>query len=399
MRLALLLILLAHGSAGYGHWTPLGRPVATPWRAVRALPNGLCWIAGDNGTIFASSSFGQSWTPQLSGISDRLLNIDFISPTIGWVAGESGDAALTIDAGDGWSPVTITHDELGIGPPDAISALDATDATHAWALARWSDTTILYHTSDLGVTWPRISYTDHGYLAPATVYGMGFVSDGAGWLAAGRFNGTNYIPVLLRTTNGGTTWTAFDAPATQVNTPSDPAWVVCVQAFSSTLVWVHVWDPVHATGVLFQLAQTQSSGAWAWKSWTWNSRVNRIAFSDALHGIIVGDSTWQTGDGLTTISTSANPGAASLVAGFSSPYRGYAGGPDGSLYRWLPDNAGDANADGRINIVDACMLAATVAGRPAPSAMLFDLADADGDGQITITDAAVALRKAGGLSQ
>jgi photosystem II stability/assembly factor-like uncharacterized protein len=325
--------------------------------------------------------------------------VDFATPDVGWIAGEMGDAARTTDGGTWWSPVTITHDELGIGPPDAVNPIAATDATHAWALARWADTSLLYHSSDSGVSWPRVTYTDHGYTSPDTVYGMDFISDSVVWLAATRYNGTAYIPVMLETTNGGATWAAYDAPVTSLNSTSSPAWVVTVQASSATLAWVHVWDTVHSIGVLFQIAQSPSTGTWGWKTWTWNNRVNTIAFSTALSGILVGDATWQTRDGLQTITSAANPAAAGLVAGFSSLYRGFAAGQDGNLYRWTDDNAGDANVDGRVDVSDACLIAALAAGRSKPAAVNADLADADGNGQITYLDAAIALRRAGGLSQ
>lgn len=398
MRFALLLILSVLGTAGYGRWAPTGRPVSVPWRAVRALPNGLCWVAGDSGTVYASSDFGQTWTLQLAPTSARLLSVDFSSPNNGWIVGEGGAAAHTFDGGGSWSAVTITHDELGIGPPDAIAPVSAADDTHSWALARWGDTSLLYHSSDSGVTWLKANYSDHGYYSPGTVYGMAFSSDTAGWLVASRFDGVNYLPVLLRTTNGGAAWTAFDAPPTLVNSGSDPAWIVSVQAYSPTVAWLHVWDTVHLTGVLFQLSQNVGNGLWTWKSWLWNNRISRIAFNSPTAGILVGDATWQTKDGLVSNSQSANPGAAYLVADFSSAFRGFAGAPDGSLYKWAPDNAGDADLSGRVDLVDAAIVAKLAAGRTIPASVSADLADADGDGQITIADAAIVLRRASGLS-
>ena len=399
MRQIIILIMAALGGACHGHWTPLTQPGAAAWRAVRAQPGGLAWVAGDAGQVCATLDGGGTWSQQPTPLSNSIRSVDFASPLVGWISGVNGDAARTEDGGAYWLRVPIANDDLGIGPPDSIAPISAPDETHAWALGRWSDTTFLYHTTNAGVSWSTVTYTNHGYASPNTLYSMAFTTDAGGWLVASRLAGTNYIPVLLRTVDGGATWQAFDAPATQLNGAAGPAWEVAIQAVSTNRVWVHIWDTVNSRGILFTLNLATPPNTWAWSVWTWNNRVREISPFDLARGILVGDATWETPDGFATIHTTTVSGALPLAADFASATEGYAAGPDGALYRWNPDLWGDANQDGRVDVLDACSIAALAAGRTPGPSVSRALSDVNGDGQVTVADAVRALRIAGGLSQ
>ncbi|HEY3413959.1 MAG TPA: YCF48-related protein [Armatimonadota bacterium] len=398
MRQIIMLILAAMGGGCQGHWAPAAHPAPAAWRTVRARPGGLGWAAGDAGLVFATVDGGSTWTPQSTPLANSILSVDFGSALVGWVSGVNGDAARTADGGASWVQMPIAKDDLGIGPPDSISPIVSPDEAHAWALARWLDTTVLYHTANAGSSWSTVAYTDHGYASPNTLYGMGLTSDTEGWLVASRLVSGNYIPVLLRTVDGGTTWQPFDAPATQLNGASDPAWEVAIQAVSTGRVWVSVWDTVNSRGNIFRLELTSPPNTWTWSVWPWNSRVREISFSGPARGILAGDSTWETPDLFATVHTTTFSGAAPLAADFASQTEGYAAGPDGVLYRWIPDLWGDANQDGRVDVRDACIIADIATGGTPDASVSRVLADVDGDGQVTVADAVRALRIAGGLA-
>lgn len=398
MRQIVILLVAALGGACRGHWTPTSHPVAASWRSVHSQPGGLAWAAGDGGQVCATIDGGGTWLPQITPLANSLLSVDFASPMVGWVSGVGGGAARTEDGGDGWLQVPIANDDLGLGPPDSISPISAPDETHAWALGRWADATFLYHTANSGVSWSRVTYTDHGYSSPNTLYTIAFTSDAGGWLVGSRIVNGNYIPVVLRTTDGGATWQAFDAPSTPLNIPSDPAWEVAIQAVSTRRVWLHIWDTVNSRGFVFRLNLVSPPNAWNWAAWSWNSRVREIYFTDLAHGIMVGDSTWETPDAFATIHRTTVPGAGPLCADFASPGEGCAAGPDGALYRWTPDLWGDANQDGKVDLLDACIIADMAAGgTPDPSVSRM-LSDVNGDGLVTVADAVRAVRIAGGLA-
>jgi photosystem II stability/assembly factor-like uncharacterized protein len=396
MRLVTLLVITLFGGGCRGGWTPVAHSVPLAFRTAKTLPGGLAWFAGETGAIVATADNGLTWAQQTTGLPQRFLSVDFASPMVGWVCGELGAAAQTTDGGNGWSPAAIAGDDLGLGPPDIVAPIATPDDTHAWAIARWADTTVLYHTSDSGVSWTGVRYTDHGYSSPSTLYGLAFSSNLVGWLIASRYNGSSYIPVMLRTVDAGGHWQAFDAPPTPVNSATDPTWEATLQADTPTSVWLHLRDSVTGTGRLFHLSQ--AAGAWTWGVSVWNARVSTMAFSGSI-GIVVGGQTWQTRDGMATVRADANPGGAFLVADMASPTNGFACGPDGTLYRWTPVRWGDADGNGVVDITDACLIAALAVGRMPPPGVSLIAADTNASGQVTIVDAVDALRKAGGLNR
>jgi hypothetical protein len=384
--------------ASRGHWTLISHPVTTPLRAVRALPNGLAWVAGDAGVVYGTTDSGTTWYRQTTRFQNGLLSIDFASAAVGCVSGQNGDSARTTDGGAYWTHMVVPGDDLGIGPPDSVAPILSPDETNTWALARWNDATVLYHSTSGGVSWELVPHTNHGYASPNTVYGMCLTSSSEGWLASGRISGAQYIPVLLRTIDAGLTWQAFDAPATPVNSPSNPAWQVAIKAVSPSRVLAQYWDATRSVGSLFHLARNAATGAWSWSSWPWVARVQSIAVSGQSGAILVGDATWETRNGFTTVHRTENPGGLAMAADFLTTGAGYGVAPDGSIYRWTPNRAGDVNMDGVVDLVDACRIAVMVSeGTPVTADRLW-VADVTGEGQITLADAAAALRLAGGLA-
>jgi len=57
------------------------------------------WAVGDGGTLLRTSDGGQSWTPQVSGVSQRLESICFTSATNGWAVGQGGTVLHTTTGG------------------------------------------------------------------------------------------------------------------------------------------------------------------------------------------------------------------------------------------------------------------------------------------------------------
>jgi len=63
---------------------------------------GYLWIAGDNGRIYATTSYGISWFPQNSGVTDNLHDIQFRNQNEGMVVGDNGVVRYTNNGGLTW---------------------------------------------------------------------------------------------------------------------------------------------------------------------------------------------------------------------------------------------------------------------------------------------------------
>jgi len=201
------------------------------------------WAAADR-VILTTADGGLTWT-QLSELDSPVTQIDFVSAERGWaVAGKrllvTGDGGKTwsdtaqsslqvdfideqhgwltdgrsllqtADGGQGWQPIQNPCDTPGFSRFGfAISLISPTDG---WAACGGQPATAMqakevYRTRDGGATWELIASTGSpGSADPVGQIYMGghirtlfFLDEQRGWLGMSR-------GVLLRTTDGGSTW-------------------------------------------------------------------------------------------------------------------------------------------------------------------------------------------------
>ena len=85
------------------------------------------WLAGDNGKIYATADYGDTWLPRVSGTDKDLCDIVFKNPSEGVVAGRNGTVKFTTDAGltwheDSYLSSLTTKDILSISEVDSNTA-------------------------------------------------------------------------------------------------------------------------------------------------------------------------------------------------------------------------------------------------------------------------------------
>jgi photosystem II stability/assembly factor-like uncharacterized protein len=202
--------------------------------------NGICfrdenlgWVVGQNGTILCTEDGGTTWTPQQCS-SDRSLNA-FCSANSQkcYAVGDNGTQMLTTDGGTSW--------ETGSGgfySPARLEFAGFFDDLHGWACQAGGEIAM---TSDGGMTWtvngscpwgsdvtfsdPQngwcitgniIFHSEDGGVIWDTIYGeeeenyrsIFFASPDRGWIGGNTSYSGDVEPYLiLRTTNGGETWT------------------------------------------------------------------------------------------------------------------------------------------------------------------------------------------------
>ena len=147
-------------------------------------------------TVYAR---GGIWTRQTSPTTVRLISIHAVSGSVAWAAGSNSWQGATVilrttDGGKNWASVSVP---AGFYPV----CIFAIDSLHAWA-GGGGEGELIYMTANGGVTWARQDFPlpRYGYV----MRGLWF-ADAAHGFALGDRSTAGRI-VLLRTSDGGTTW-------------------------------------------------------------------------------------------------------------------------------------------------------------------------------------------------
>lgn len=196
-------------------------------------------------------SFGQTFSPQNSGVSSQLNGIDFSSPAVGMVVGNGGVIRKTIDAGLHWiSSNSGTQYDL-----NGIAHLNG--STY---IAVGENGTIL-KTANAGTSWTTVNSGTSNDLTGIFVNGLTIYVTGA--------NGT-----ILISTNSGNAWTP---------TNTGISFKLNKIFFVSDLVGYAVGDG----GTI--LKTVNAGQAWNFQASGTNTHsLTDIYFTDASTGVIVG---------------------------------------------------------------------------------------------------------------
>jgi photosystem II stability/assembly factor-like uncharacterized protein len=172
--------------------------VSTGWVTGTVVVNDLAWL-------YVSHDGGSTWYQQSlalpTGVPSAQLSLispTFFSPTDGLLPvifsdgvtgrGIATDVYVTRDGGTSWKNTM---------PLAAVfSTIDFVDMLHGWA----TDGTVLYNTSDGGQHWAKLSPGANF----RQITSLSFVSSTTGWAIGKQSNTSSF---LLKTTDGGKTWT------------------------------------------------------------------------------------------------------------------------------------------------------------------------------------------------
>lgn len=262
-----------------------------------------------------------SWSPQTSGSTDYLQDVDFVDPNSGWAVGGMGTILHTTNGGANWAPQTISDPNSA---DVSLAGVSFPNPSTGWAVG--SGGTIL-HTSDEGINWsPQISGTTE------ELFGVFFTDSSTGW-AVGA-NGT-----ILHTADGGGDWVAQSSPTTD--------WLWAVHFYNPGRGWI--------AGDNGTILRTEDGGN------TWDL-VTTPGVTETLYGIFFIDANtgWAVGD-MGRIIHSTNSGMAwgTQTSGttefledvnFISPGTGWIVGGNGTILTttdagalWTPETSGTTN--------------------------------------------------------
>jgi len=143
------------------------------------------WAVGDFGNAYRTLDGGQTWNgPFSTGVLNKLTETRFVNGNIGWAIGTNGTILKTINGGDDWVLQSST-------PNLNLSTMHFFDQNTGWVAG---DLTVM-RTTNGGATWTTSNFSGLGV---GFVYDLTFMDESVGWMATQ--NG------LYKTIDGGISW-------------------------------------------------------------------------------------------------------------------------------------------------------------------------------------------------
>lgn len=158
------------------------------------------WASGDSGLIMHTSSGGNNWVIQNSGLNYQVSYITFLNKRIGWAVANDyffqGTAILkTTDSGNNWN--------YSLFPDTSIifKTICFMDSLHGF-LGGLNGA--LYRTINGGTNW-TVCIIDSGAYSLRNVNNFKFISSSTGYAVGGNFDAGG---VVWKTTNNGLNWSS-----------------------------------------------------------------------------------------------------------------------------------------------------------------------------------------------
>lgn len=169
-------------------WTQKTDPPMSTFLGVSRPTISDVWVVGADGAIAYSSTSGQTWGSQTSGVATQLTSAHFINSTTGWAAGEGAVVLKTTNGGALWTPLVTA--------PATFYIFDIAfaDANVGVACGQQGKT---IHTTDGGATWlsvnvPTALNIEAIDLLPGAP-GIGWMVSGAGLIYKTIDGGASYV--------------------------------------------------------------------------------------------------------------------------------------------------------------------------------------------------------------
>jgi photosystem II stability/assembly factor-like uncharacterized protein len=231
------------------------------------------------------SDRGPAWSVQASGVEASLRGLSVVSDQVAWASGSGGTVIRTVDGGQTWTKRAVSGGEK----------LDFRDI-HAFddqscVIVNAGSPAFIYRTEDGGQTWREVYRNE----AKSIFFDALAFWDGERGMALsdpqeGRF-------LLIRTTDGGTTWTEAPIENRPEAHPGEAAFAAsgtCLIAFEDQNAWIATGGEHGPNHEAAARVLASSDGGVTWSEATTpltsneSSGIFSIAFANVNHGVVVG---------------------------------------------------------------------------------------------------------------
>ncbi|MBW4573146.1 MAG: hypothetical protein KME31_35855 [Tolypothrix carrinoi HA7290-LM1] len=255
-----------------------------------------------------TNSTNLQWFPTNAPIaSSRTDDIWFIDPMVGWAVNSNGQIIKTTDGGDIWEKQFQTP--IVNNRPVYLRCVGFSTPLNGW-VGTVSEEQRLYHTTDGGETWAIVENLPEN--APVKICGLSVVNESV--IYASGTNDPADIPArMMKTVDGGTTWTAWDMSEYAtilidnyfIN--EDFGWVVGGKADNSIpkptrddVIPVVLYTEDGGKTWVNRVADISDSfplGEWGWKIFFLNENIGFVSLENFTKGAILkttdGGKTWK----------------------------------------------------------------------------------------------------------
>jgi photosystem II stability/assembly factor-like uncharacterized protein len=290
-----------------------------------------------------SATANPQWLAQTSGITARLRGVSAVSARVVWASGANGTILRTADGGATWRQLAI---------PDANTLdfrdVDAIDERTAYALSIGPGAASrIYKTTDAGAHW-MLQFTNDD---PKAFYdAMAFWDANRGLAVSDSVDGRF---VVRATRDGGAHWTRVPADALPPALPNEGAFAgsgTNIAVLDGDLAWIGTGASTRS-----RVLRTADGG----RTWTIadtplvasaSAGIFSVAFRDPQHGIAVGGDYKRESDGTSVAATTSDGGATWTLASGLSGFRSVVAHLPGSRASWIavgPNGADVSKDDGK----------------------------------------------------
>ena len=269
-----IVLIFALNLSAQNYYTVISPYVESELNDVFLVNQDVGWIVGNKGIILQTSDGGQSWIRKSSQFNYDLLKVFFYDQNKGWIGTSNGRILITTNGGNDWTEVLISSDFT------YFDAICFTSPLVGHISAGKYKAVYIMRTTDGGLTW-----TKKDSLVSATTasrwYGIDFYDENLGVVVGDKKDAQRY------TTDGGQTWLK--------STPIADAFFRdqrTVHWLSSTDV-ISLGEGNEFWGVVTPIYKSTDGG----KNWTKKTqypqnnydRVRDAYFKNSLEGIAVGN--------------------------------------------------------------------------------------------------------------
>ena len=285
--LFLLTTLLFGSVVIYAQWTIQQLPTTTQLRDVYFADTSNGWVVGIDG-LFHTTDGGSSWYLQAIGVG----KISGLSASEFWAGGDRDTLLHTIDGGDHFNKLSIRQ-YVNLDSVRFFPRVYFLDGITGWVAAQgWKNDSLvvrLIKTTDGGLTWTPHDVNSPGFSPDIPYVFIQFVDQDIGWV-------TGDLSSVYRTTNGGETWDSLSFVGYTI--------IMDMQFLNDRIGWISTDGPVIMTSVV-----ESTDGGETWNGnyllFQCSDATTHLRFADTLNGWVVqstcinGTHTeiWHTSDG------------------------------------------------------------------------------------------------------